>query len=393
MSDYLMPTYARLPVAFVRGEGCWLWDADGKRYLDGLSGIAVSGLGHSHPRLVAALQDQVGQLLHTSNLYRVPLQEQLAERLCGLAGMERAFFCNSGAEANEAAIKIARLHAHQRGNQSPVILTTERSFHGRTLGTLSATGNTKAREGFGPHMPGFTQVPYNDLQAVEAAGDADPNICAVLVEPVQGEGGVTPAREGYLAGLRALCDRRGWLLMFDEVQTGIARTGEWFGFQHETAQPDVLTLAKGLGSGVPVGACLARGSAAETFGPGSHGSTFGGNPLACRAALATLETISDKALVQRAASLGAGLRERFEAALAGRPILREIRGRGLMLGLVLDRPCTELVRRALDRGLLINVTAESVVRLLPPLVMSDAEADELADRLIELINEFAANNA
>lgn len=390
MSDYLMPTYGRLPVAFERGEGCWLWDTDGRRYLDGLTGIAVCGLGHSHPRIVAALQDQVAKLLHTSNLYRIPLQEQLAEQLCQVAGMERAFFCNSGAEANEAAIKLARLHAHRQDNADPVILTTERSFHGRTMATLSATGNPKIREGYAPLLPGFRHVPYNDLQAIEQVADEDERVAAVLVEPVQGEGGVTPGAAEYLQGLRRICDERGWLLMVDEVQTGIGRTGRWFGYQHAEIEPDVVSLAKGLGSGVPIGACLARGTAAEVFGPGSHGSTFGGNPLASRAALTTLQVIQQSNLVERAEQLGRHLRQRFEQGLMDVPALQGVRGQGLMLGIVLDRPCGELVGRALERGLLINVTADCVVRLLPALVMTDGEADQLADGVIDLIREFVA---
>ncbi len=388
-TDYLMHTYARLPVRFERGEGPYLFDTEGRRYLDVLSGIAVCSLGHAHPRLAQALAEQARTLLHTSNLYGIPLQEALAERLCALSGMERAFFCNSGAEANEAAIKLARRYGHQRDIATPRIVVMEGSFHGRTLGALAATGNPAIQAGFEPLLPGFVRVPFDDLAAVEAAAAAHDDIVAVLVEPVQGEGGVRVPGEGYLAGLRALCDRHGWLLMLDEVQTGMGRTGRWFAFQHEAVQPDVINLAKALGNGVPIGATLARGAAAEVLGPGTHGSTFGGNPLACRAALTVIEVLETEALVARAAALGAHMADGLRTALQDVPGVRDIRQRGAMLGIELDRPCGELVQRALgERQLLINVTAGQTVRLLPPFVLSDAEADTIVRHVADLIRDF-----
>ena len=386
--EHLMPTYARLPVAFVRGEGVWLEDAQGKRYLDALSGIGVCNLGHAHPEVAEALCEQARTLVHTSNLYRIPLQEELAERLCDLSGMQRVFFANSGAEANEAAIKLARRFGHERGVEDPAIIVCEGSFHGRTLATLTATANRKAQAGFEPLVHGFLRVPFGDLEALERAAENHPGVVAVLVEPIQGEGGVRIPPAGYLDGLRELCNRHGWLLMLDEVQTGMGRTGQWFAYQHEALLPDVVTLAKALGNGVPIGACLARGPAAEVLGPGSHGSTFGGNPLACRAALATLEVMDQEALPERAAAQGARLRERLCDQLADLPGVVEIRGRGLMVGIELDRPCAALVGEALEAGLLINVTAERVLRLLPPLVIGDAETDRLADGVAELIRRF-----
>lgn len=388
MLGAVMRTYARLPVAFRRGEGVWLFDEDGRRYLDALSGIAVCGLGHAHPAVTAAVSAQAGELVHTSNLYRIPRQEQLAEALCRIAGMDAAFFCNSGAEANEAAIKLARLHASQRGSRDPAIMVMEGAFHGRTLATVTATGSRRAQAGFEPLLPGFVRVPFGDLAAAERAGRNARNVCAVLVEPIQGEGGIRVPPAGYLEGLRALCDRHDWLLMVDEVQTGMGRTGRWFAFQHETVAPDVVTLAKGLGNGVPIGACLARGVAADVFQPGSHGSTFGGGPLACSAAQAVVDTIEGEGLVQRAEQLGERLRQLLEAQLAGLPGVVEIRGRGLMTGIVLDRPCGELVTAALEQGLLINVTAGEVVRLLPPLIISDEQLDELVHLLSGLIRGF-----
>ncbi len=390
MSDYLMQTYARQPVAFVRGEGVWLYDEQGNRYLDAVAGVAVNGLGHAHPALVRALCEQAGRLIHTSNLYRIPEQERLAERLCQLSGLERAFFCNSGAEANEAAIKLARLHGHQRGIDNPAIVVMEKSFHGRTLATLSATGNRKVQAGFEPLVTGFVRVPFGDAEAVARLAEHHNNIVAVLVEPCQGEGGVNVPQADYLRRLHNICDANGWWLMLDEVQTGVGRTGRWFAFQHAGILPDVMTLAKGLGSGVPIGACLARGEAARTYTPGKHGSTFGGNPLACTAALTTLQVMEEEGLLDNAARLGAFLRQELAERLQGVPGVVDIRGQGLMLGIELDRPCGELVPRALGERLLINVTAETVVRLLPPLILHKAEAVQLTERLAGLIRAFLA---
>jgi acetylornithine aminotransferase len=388
MSDYLMQTYARQPVAFVRGEGAWLFDECGEKYLDALAGVAVNGLGHAHPKLAHALCEQAGRLIHTSNIYRIPLQEQLAERLCQLSGLERAFFCNSGAEANEAAIKIARLHGHNRAIENPAIVVMEKSFHGRTMATLSATGNRKVQAGFEPLVTGFVRVPFGDAEAVEKLAEHHKNIVAVLVEPYQGEGGVNIPEAGYLAKLRDICDRNAWLLMLDEVQTGIGRTGKWFAFQHTTILPDVMTLAKGLGSGVPIGACLARGVAAEVFVPGKHGSTFGGGPLACTAALTTLQVMAEDNLLSHADDLGTLIRADLANRLQGIAGVREIRGQGLMVGIELDRPCGDLVKLALAEKLLINVTNDTVVRLLPPLVMKREEAALLTEKLAELIRVF-----
>jgi acetylornithine aminotransferase len=388
MSDALMSTYNRLPVRFERGEGVWLWDDAGRRYLDALSGIAVCGLGHAHPAVRDALCEQAGRLVHTSNVYRIAEQERLGEILADAAGMDRVFFANSGAEANEAAIKLARLHAHKRGVENPAILVMEGSFHGRTLATLTASGNRKVQAGFEPLVQGFVRVPYDDLDAIEIAAANRRNIVAILVEPIQGEGGVNIPADDYLPALRAICDREGWLLICDEIQTGMGRTGRLFGFQHSGVVPDVMTLAKGLANGVPIGACLARGPAAEAFGPGSHGSTFGGNPLACRAARAVLDILEAEGLVARAGERGAALLRAFQERLSDSPGVIEIRGRGLMIGIELDRPCGELVGRALAAGLLINVTAERVIRLLPPLILDEAEADQLVDTLSGLVAEF-----
>lgn len=388
MSDPLMFTYKRLPIVFERGEGVWLWDDQGKRYLDALAGIAVCGLGHAHPALSAALCEQAGKLVHTSNIYRIAEQEQLGALITQLAGMGRVFFANSGAEANEAAIKLARLHAHRRGVENPAILVMDNSFHGRTLATLTATGNRKVQAGFEPLVQGFVRVPFDDLAAVETAAINRKNIVAVLVEPIQGEGGINIPSDDYLPGLRDLCDREGWLLICDEIQTGIGRTGRMFGFQHTGITPDVITLAKGLGNGVPIGACVARGAAAEVFGPGTHGSTFGGNPLACRAARAVLETIAQEDVVNNAARRGEQLIGALRETLSAVPGVVEIRGRGLMVGIELDRPCGELVNLALAEGLLINVTAERVVRLLPPLIIQEPEVRQLVDALSALITGF-----
>lgn len=393
MPDSLMQTYARLPVAFERGEGPWLVDSAGRRYLDALSGIAVCNLGHAHPALSRALAEQAGQLLHTSNLYRVPVQEALAQRLCAATAMDAAFFGNSGAEANEAAIKLARLHAHHRGIAAPVIVVAENAFHGRTLATLTATGNRQAQAGFEPLVSGFLRVPYNDLDSLRRLAESRADIAAVFIEPIQGEGGVAVPGDGYLAGVRELCDRHGWLMMLDEVQTGVGRTGRFLASQHAGVRADVVTLAKALGNGVPIGACLARGDAAATFQPGNHGSTFGGNPLAARAGLTVLEVLERDGLPERAAALGERLLSRLRDGLAGQGGVLDLRGRGLMLGIELDRPCGELVSRALEHGLLINVTAQRVIRLLPPLILTDAQADRIGDAVVELVAEFLASSA
>jgi acetylornithine aminotransferase len=386
-----MHTYARQSVTFEKGDGARLWDTDGKQYLDALCGIAVTGLGHAHPAVTEALCQQAGQLIHTSNIYGIAHQQTLADRLTALAGMERAFFSNSGAEANEAAIKIARLHGHAQGIEQPTVVVMEGSFHGRTLATLSATGNRKVQAGFEPLVSGFLRVPYNDLDAIAAVAKNNHNVVAVLVEPVQGEGGIQIPDADYLPGIRKLCDENNWLMMLDEIQTGMGRSGRWFAHQHfDNASPDVMTLAKALGNGVPIGACLARGVAAQTFQPGHHGSTYGGNPLVCRVALSVIDTLEKESLCARAAALGEKLLADFNAQLADVDGIAEIRGHGLLLAIELDRPCAELVKLALDARLLINVTATSVVRLLPPLVMSDEEADELVSKLSTLINDFLA---
>ncbi len=391
MAHALMNSYQRQPLAFARGEGVWLVDEHGNRYLDGVSGVAVCGLGHAHPQLAAELAEQAGTLIHTSNLYRIPLQERLAERLTALAGMDAAFFCNSGAEANEAAVKIARLYGHERGVGTPLVICAHGSFHGRTMATLSATGSEAVRAGFEPLVPGFVHVEYGDAAAVAAAGTRFRNVVAVLVEPVQGEGGVRVPPAGYLRALRRLCDERGWLLMLDEIQTGMCRTGRWFACEHEEVGADVMTLAKALGNGVPIGACLARGPAAALFLPGRHGSTFGGNPLACRAALAVIGILEREALAARAAALGVRLGAALRDGLQGVNSVREVRGRGLMIGIELAEPCADLVAAGLEAGVLINVTAGRVVRLLPPLVLSDAEADLLAERVVAVIRDGAGH--
>jgi acetylornithine aminotransferase len=393
MTEHLMATYNRLSISFARGEGAWLWSSDGTRYLDALAGIAVCGLGHAHPAVRDALCEQAAQLIHVSNLYQIPAQEALGDRLCAVAGMDRVFFANSGAEANEAAIKLARLSASRRGVQRPEILVMENSFHGRTLATLTATGNRKAQAGFEPLVSGFVRVPYDDLTAVDTAARNRSNIVAVLVESIQGEGGVVVPRTGYLAGLRELCDRHGWLLMLDEVQSGMGRTGKLFAFQHEGIRPDVMTLAKGLGNGVPIGACLARGEAADVLGAGTHGSTFGGNPLSCRAAAAVLDALLERDeqgqdLPARAGSLGERIRAGLRARLTDNPGVVSVRGRGLMIGIELDRPCAELVTAALTEGMLINVTAQRVVRLLPPLIIDEQQADEIIDTVARIVIDF-----
>lgn len=389
--SHVMNTYARLPVAFSHGNGCRVTDTEGKIYLDALSGIAVNTLGHNHPALVAAISAQAGRLLHTSNLYRIPQQERLANKLAELSGMEEVFFCNSGCEANEAAIKLARFYGHQRGIDNPAIIVMEHSFHGRTLATLSATGSRKVQAGFEPLVAGFVRVPFNDLAAVRAIGEHNKNVVAVMFEVLQGEGGVHVADADYLRGLRGLCDDRGWLMICDEVQCGMGRTGTWFGFQQAGIRPEVATLAKGLAGGVPIGVCIASGKAAGLFKPGNHGSTFGGNPLATTAALTTLEVVEKEKLLDNAASVGEIIRDGLRQALSDLPGVVGIRGMGLMIGIELDRPCGELVSRALDAGLLINVTADRVVRLLPALNFSADEGRELVERLSALIRAFLSS--
>ncbi|MFZ0106954.1 MAG: acetylornithine transaminase [Thiobacillus sp.] len=377
MSEHLMNTYARQPVAFVRGEGAYLWDEAGKRYLDAVAGVAVNGLGHAHPKLVKAIADQAATLIHSSNLYRVLRQEELADKLCAISGMDRVFFCNSGCEANEAAIKLARLYGHNKGIEVPTIIVMEKSFHGRTMATLTATGSRKIQAGFEPLLSGFARVPFNDLDAIRHVAEHNKSVVAVLVEVVQGEGGINVLPSEFLVELRQICDTHGWLLMLDEVQTGIGRTGTWFGFQHSGVIPDVMALAKGLGSGVPIGACLARGAAAEVFKPGNHGSTFGGNPLACAAALATLQAIEEENLLENSRVRGEAIRNGLRQALDGVHGVVDIRGEGMMIGIELDRPCAELVAVGRDAGVLINVTADTVVRLVPPLIYGQAEVDAL----------------
>jgi len=388
--SHLMNTYARQPVAFAHGEGAWLWDSNGRRYLDALAGIAVNTLGHAHPRYIAALNAQIGKLIHTSNIYQVPQAEQLADKLCALSAMDEVFLCNSGCEANEAAIKLARMYGHNKGIETPNIIVMEKAFHGRTLATLSATGNRKVQAGFEPLVKGFVRVPYNDLDAIRQVAQNNQEVVAVLVEPIQGEGGIRTLDIHYLEQLRQICDEHGWLLMLDEVQCGIGRTGKWFAFQHTAILPDVMTLAKGLGSGVPVGACLAAGKATGTFKPGNHGSTFGGNPLASTAALTTLEIMEQDKLLAHAETMGEFLLHGFRERLGQVAGVVEVRGQGLMIGIELNKPCGELVKLALDKGLLINVTADNVIRLLPPLVFTQAEAQQLLDMLCPLVTEFLA---
>ena len=388
-SSSVMNTYARLPVAFSHGNGTWLFDDAGKRYLDALAGIAVSTLGHNHPRLVETISRQAGRLLHTSNLYRISLQEELAVRLTAISGMDEVFFCNSGLEANEAAIKLARFYGHKKKNiDLPSIIVMEHDFHGRSLATLSATANRKAQAGFEPLVPGFVRVPYGDVDAVRQIASRSRDVVAVMLEVFQGEGGGNAVSDDYLRALRALCDENGWLLICDEVQCGLGRTGQWFGWQHADVRPDIMTLAKGLASGVPIGACLTRGRAAGLFQPGNHGSTFGGNPLACAAALTTLDVIVEAGLMDNATRTGDAIRAGFAEALAGVAGVVDIRGRGLMIGIELDRPCGELVTRALDAGLLINVTAGNVIRLLPALIFSESDVRTLIDMLAPLIRGF-----
>ncbi|MCV2365236.1 aspartate aminotransferase family protein [Paucibacter sp. DJ1R-11] len=387
---HVMQTYGRLPIALARGEGCWVWDVNGRRYLDGLGGIAVNTLGHAHPRLVPALQAQVATLMHSSNYYHVPLQEQLAAKLCELSGLDVAFFCNSGLEANEAALKIARKFGNDRGNHAPEVMVFEGAFHGRSIATLSATANPKIHAGFGPLVPGFVRVPLNDLPAVEAALDAHPNITAIFLETIQGEGGINESRIEFLQGLRRICDQRDLLLMLDEVQCGIGRTGKWFAHQWADIRPDVMPLAKGLGSGVPIGAVVCGPRAAKIMQPGNHGTTFGGNPLAMRAGVETLKIMEEDGLLAHAEKVGGELKAALKAGLEGVPGVVEVRGQGLMLGVALDRPCGVLLQRAADAGLMISVTAERVVRLVPALILSSEEASQIAAILVPLIKALLA---
>ncbi len=389
---HVMNTYGRLPIALSHGRGCWLWDTQGRKYLDGLGGIAVNTLGHAHPKLVPALQDQIGKLIHSSNYYEVPLQEQLAAKLCELSGLSAAFFCNSGLEANEGALKIARKFGHDKGVERPEIVVYEQAFHGRSIATLSATGNPKVQKGFEPLVEGFVRVPLNDLAALEQVARSNPNVVAVFLETIQGEGGVNPTRWEYLQGLRRLCDAQGWLLMLDEVQCGIGRTGKWFAYQWAGIQPDVMPLAKGLGSGVPIGAIVVGPKAVNVLGPGNHGTTFGGNPLAMRAGVETLRIMEEDGLMANAAAVGAVLREALDSGLAGLAGVNEIRGAGLMIGIQLDRPCGALLGRAAEAGLMISVTADSVIRLVPPLILSADEARQIAAILCPLVRAFLAES-
>lgn len=388
--SHLMNTYGRLPIALAYGRGCWLWDTEGRKYLDGLGGIAVNTLGHGHPKLVPALQDQVAKLIHSSNYYQVPLQEQLAAKLCELSGLTNAFFCSTGLEANEGAIKIARKYGHDKGIERPEIVVYEKAFHGRSIATLSATGNTKVQAGFGPLVEGFPRVPLNDVGAIEKLAQTNPNIVAVFLEVIQGEGGINVATVDYLKAVRRICDERGWLLMLDEVQCGIGRTGKWFAHQWAGIQPDVMPLAKGLGSGVPVGAIVCGPKAANVFGPGNHGTTFGGNPLAMRAGVETLRIMEEDKLLENAASVGAALKDGLARGFAGVKGVTEIRGQGLMLGIELDRPCGELLGRAAQAGLMLSVTADKVIRLVPPLILTADEAAQIVAILVPLVKTFLA---
>ena len=387
-SAHTMNTYGRLPVAMSHGRGLRVWDTAGKCYLDGLAGIAVNTLGHGHPKLVPALQDQVAKMIHCCNYYHIPDQERLAAKLVELSGLTNAFFCSTGLEANEAAIKLARKFGHDKGIERPVIVVYEKSFHGRSIATLSATGNEKIQKGFGPLVEGFLRVPLNDIEALKRATANNPNVVAVFFETIQGEGGINPMRWDYLKDVRALCDQHDWLMMIDEVQCGMGRTGKWFAHQWADIKPDVMPLAKGLGSGVPIGAVVAGPRAANIFQPGSHGTTFGGNPLACRAGVETIRIMEEDGLLENATRVGAHLKARLQDALGGLPGLKEIRGYGLMIGIELDRPCGAIMQKALEAGLLLSVTADSVIRLVPPLIISTAEADEIVSLLTPVVTEF-----
>jgi acetylornithine aminotransferase len=388
---HVMKTYGRLPIALSHGRGCWLWDTNGKKYLDGLGGIAVNTLGHAHPKLVPALQDQVSKLIHSSNYYHVPLQEQLAAKLCELSGLSNVFFCNSGLEANEGALKIARKFGHDKGIARPEVIVYEKAFHGRSIATLSATGNPKVQAGFGPLVEGFVRVPLNDLAALEEAARTRPNVVAVFLEVIQGEGGINPVQLDYLRAVRKLCDERDWLLMLDEVQCGIGRTGKWFAHQWADIKPDVMPLAKGLGSGVPVGAIVCGPRAANVLGPGNHGTTFGGNPLAMRAGVETLRIMEEEKLLDNAARVGAELKAALQRELGGVAGVADIRGQGLMIGVELDRPCGELLGRAAEAGLFISVTADKVIRLVPSLILSSDEAAQIVAILAPLVKEFLSS--
>jgi acetylornithine/N-succinyldiaminopimelate aminotransferase len=390
---HVMNTYGRLPIALSHGRGCWVWDTEGRKYLDGLGGIAVNTLGHAHPKLVPALQEQIGKLIHSSNYYEVPLQEALAARLCELSGLDAVFFCSTGLEANEAALKIARKFGHDRGIERPEIVVYEGAFHGRSIATLSATANPKVQAGFGPLVEGFVRVPLNDLAAVERVARENPNVVAVFLETIQGEGGINPARWEYLQGLRRLCDQKNWLLMLDEVQCGIGRTGKWFAHQWAGIQPDVMPLAKGLGSGVPIGAVVAGPKAKNVLGPGNHGTTFGGNPLAMRAGVETLRIMTEDGVMDNAARVGAALKAGLERELKGLAGVVEVRGQGLMLGIELDRPCGVLLQRAAEAGLMLSVTADRVIRLVPPLILSADEAAQIVAILCPLVHAFMAESA
>ncbi len=385
MSDHLMNTYARMPAAMERGEGAWLWDTEGRRYLDAVSGLGVTGLGHAHPRVTRTIAEQAGTLIHTSNLFRIPWQEALADRLADITGMDRAFICNSGTEAVECALKIIRLAGHERGIETPGVIVMDNSFHGRTLAALSATGSRKAQAGFEPLVSGFVRVPFDDIAAIERIAERDPSITAVLVEPVQGEAGIRVPTPGYLAKLRTICNRRGWLLAVDEIQSGLCRTGRWYAHQHDEIRPDLLTSAKALANGLPIGACVAAGPAADLLSPGRHGTTFGGNPLACRTACTVLDVMREDDLAARAEALGARMIDGFRTQLDGVKTVREIRGQGLMLGIECDRPVGELKDRALEQGLIINVTRENVIRLLPPLILDDEQADQIVTTVSKLV--------
>ena len=387
-SPHTMNTYGRLPIALSHGQGCRVWDVNGRQYLDALGGIAVNTLGHNHPKLVPALQDQIGKIIHSCNYYHVPNQEVLAAKLVVLSGLSNVFFCSTGLEANEAALKLARKFGHDRGIEKPEIVVYEKAFHGRSIATLSATGNEKVQKGFGPLVEGFIRVPLNDVEALKKATEGNPNVVAVFMETIQGEGGVNPMRVEYLQQVRKLCDERDWLMMIDEVQCGMGRTGKWFAHQWAGIKPDVMPLAKGLGSGVPIGAVVAGPKAANIFQPGNHGTTFGGNPLAMRAGVETIRIMEEDGLMENAAKVGAHLKDALERALAGQPGLKEVRGQGLMIGVELTKPCSALTQRAADAGLLISVTADSVIRLVPPLIMTPAEADEVVSILVPLIQRF-----
>ena len=392
-SPHVMNTYGRLPIALSHGQGCRVWDVNGKSYLDALGGIAVNTVGHNHPRLVAALCDQIGKIIHSSNYYHVPLQEALAARLVELSGLENVFFCSTGLEANEAALKLARKFGHDKGIERPEIVVYEKAFHGRSIATLSATGNPKVQAGFGPLVEGFVRVPINDIESLKVATAGNPNVVAVFFEAIQGEGGVHPMDNDYLRQVRALCDERDWLLMIDEVQCGMGRTGKWFAHQWAGIKPDVMPLAKGLGSGVPIGAVVAGSKAAHIFSPGNHGTTFGGNPLAMRAGVETIRIMEEEGLLENAATVGNHLRAALIRELGSLPGLKDIRGLGLMLGIELTRPCGVLVGRAAENGLLISVTADSVIRLVPSLIMTSAEADEVVAILCPLVKQFLQEGA